>query len=58
MDPWCIMTTSDPASFPRVSGDGPHALRIAGKVGEFPPRERGWTVTAEEAAALKEVSPA
>ena len=45
-------------SFPRASGDGRLGPRIEEASLEFPPRERGWSLTKEQEAMFQPVSPA
>ena len=44
--------------FPRASGDGPCSISVPRLAGEFPPRERGWSLSQGPTAEVIGVSPA
>ena len=44
--------------FPRASGDGPCSISVPRLAGEFPPRERGWSLSGANLSYADLVSPA
>ena len=58
MVPCRTLRKDRPQGFPRASGDGPSGRCWCSRLPQFPPRERGWSLTAPKQASQEVVSPA